>query len=296
MDFEEIKNELTAGGEIITRVFEKWAREIPDNMFIFYGEEDLSLTFREFNEASNRIGHGLQSYGIQKADRISVFLKNPLITAMVMFSIWKAGAVFCPINFNYKGRTLSYQINDTNPKLVITESDVVPLLNEVKDEIKKVPVIVYRPKKTDHDYRPDSETISLDTTYTEVTFEEITAKDKSNLDVDIEYMDNASIIYTSGTTGAPKGVVQSYRWLNNYVFNWKRLFNQEDVIYNDLPLYHVAGSFFNLVRGAWVGCGNALWDRFSSKEFWKRIEKSKATSAVLLDVMVPWLMNAPETP
>jgi crotonobetaine/carnitine-CoA ligase len=296
MDFAEVKREFIQDGEIVTEILEKWARERTDKDFIFYGEENLRLSFGEWNGLANSIGHTLQSLGITKGDRISVFLKNPLVTAMAMFGIWKAGAVFCPINFNYKGRLLSYQIKDTNPKLIFAEKELVPLLNEVQPELPKLPVIVHTPRQKDHDYNPAYKEVKLDPHFSEIPFEEMTRGKTSNLGVDLQYMDTANIIYTSGTTGQPKGVVQSYRWLNNYVFNWRRIFNPDDVIYNDLPLYHVAGSFFNLVRGAWVGCENALWDKFSSKDFWSRIRKSGATSAVLLDVMVPWLMNVPETP
>lgn len=296
MEFAEVQKEFIQQGEIITEILEKWARERTHKTFIFYGEENLRLTFGEFNGIANSIGHNLQSLGIGKGDRISVFLKNPLITAMAMFGVWKSGAVFCPINFNYKGDLLSYQIKDTNPKLIMAEKELVPFLNEVQAELPKLAVIVYCPCEKDHDYNPALKTVALDRHYSEIPFEEMTRGKTSNLGVDLQYMDAANIIYTSGTTGPPKGVVQSYRWLNNYLFNWRRIFNQEDVIYNDLPLYHVAGSFFNLVRGAWVGCENALWDKFSSKDFWSRVKKSGTTSAVLLDVMVPWLMNAPETP
>ena len=216
---------------------------------------------------------------------------------MAMFGIWKAGAIFCPINFNYKGQLLVYQINDSDPRAIFIEKDLIPLLNEVKGEISACPVIVYAPKEKDHDYKPESAGITLDKYFsTETSFDEILKGDTSNVDVELKYMDIASIIYTSGTTGSPKGVVQPYRWMNNYVFNWRRIFNQEDVIYSDLPMYHVAGAFFNLVRALWVGCECAMWDKFSVKDFWNRIQKSGSTSAVLLDVMVPWLMNTPETP
>jgi crotonobetaine/carnitine-CoA ligase len=40
----------------------------------------------------------------------------------------------------------------------------------------------------------------------------------------------------------------------------------------------------------------AIWDRFSSNDFWERIKKSGATNAIFLDVMIPWLMDAKETP
>lgn len=297
MNYEEVKNELTKDGEVVTHILEKWAIQAKDRTFIYYGEEDLRLSFHEFNKIANSIAHGLISLGINKGDRVSVFLRNPLVTAMAMFGIWKAGAIFCPINFNYKGQLLVYQINDSDPRAIFIEKDLIPLLNEVKGEISACPVIVYAPKEKDHDYKPESAGITLDKYFsTETSFDEILKGDTSNVDVELKYMDIASIIYTSGTTGSPKGVVQPYRWMNNYVFNWRRIFNQEDVIYSDLPMYHVAGAFFNLVRALWVGCECAMWDKFSVKDFWNRIQKSGSTSAVLLDVMVPWLMNTPETP
>jgi len=297
MNYEEVKNELTKGGEVVTHILEKWAIQAKDRTFIYYGEEDLRLSFHEFNKIANSIAYSLMSLGINKGDRVSVFLRNPLITAMAMFGIWKAGAIFCPINFNYKGQLLIYQMNDSDPKAIFIEKDLIPLLNEVKGEIGASPVIVYAPKEKDHDYKPESASNTLDKYFsTEISFDEILKGDASNVGVELKYMDTASIIYTSGTTGSPKGVVQPYRWLNNYVFNWRRIFNQEDVIYSDLPMYHVAGAFFNLVRALWVGCECAMWDKFSIRDFWNRIQKSGSTSAVLLDVMVPWLMNTPETP
>ena len=72
--------------------------------FFYYGEDDLRISYWEFNERTNRIAHALQSLGVQKGDRVSLFLLNPWIMTLAMFGIWKIGAVFCPINFNYTGR------------------------------------------------------------------------------------------------------------------------------------------------------------------------------------------------
>ncbi|MCK9265168.1 MAG: acyl--CoA ligase, partial [Deltaproteobacteria bacterium] len=156
MNYEEVKNELTKGGEVVTHILEKWAIQAKDRTFIYYGEEDLRLSFHEFNKIANSIAYSLMSLGINKGDRVSVFLRNPLITAMAMFGIWKAGAIFCPINFNYKGQLLIYQMNDSDPKAIFIEKDLIPLLNEVKGEIGASPVIVYAPKEKDHDYKPES--------------------------------------------------------------------------------------------------------------------------------------------
>jgi crotonobetaine/carnitine-CoA ligase len=296
MELTDVKHELQKDGEIITKRLEKWAEEIGDRTFFFYGEDNLKITYREFNRLTNSIGHHLKNAGIEKGDRISLFLKNPMITALSMFGIWKVGAIYCPINFNYKGRLLSYQIKDTNPKLFITERELVPFLNEIKEDIPSLNVVVHDPKKGDHDYNPNAQNIVLDQYHKEFRFADFLKGETSNLGTNLKYMDTANIIYTSGTTGLPKGVVHSYRWINNYIFNLRKLVHQEDVIYNDLPLYHVAAAFSLVSGAAWVGCQVAVWDKFSSKDFWPRIKISGATWAILLDVMIPWLMNAKETP
>ncbi len=296
MDLSTLEYELKREGEVATHRLEKWARETGEKTFFYYGEDDLKLSFREFNELANSIGHQLKALGIEKGDRVSLFLKNPYVTTLAMFGIWKIGAIYCPINFNYRGRLLSYQIRDTSPKLLISEKSLIPLINEVKEDIPNHPVVTYSPRKESHDYNPEDDAYVLDRKLQGYDFEEMLKGKRENPGVELKYLDTANIIYTSGTTGPAKGVVQPYRWMNNYIFNWRRLFSQEDVIYNDLPLYHVGAAFFNIVRAAWVGCQVAVWDRFRSSDFWERIQKSGATNAVLLDVMIPWLMNAKETP
>jgi crotonobetaine/carnitine-CoA ligase len=72
------------------------------------------------------------------------------------------------------------------------------------------------------------------------------------------------------------------------------MLNEEDVIYNDLPMYHVGGAFANVAKAVFAGCQAAVWDKFSVSQFWDRIRESGATNAILLDVMIPWLMKAGE--
>ncbi len=296
MDLKELEREFKKDGEIVAFKIEEWAEKIGDKTFIYYGEEDRHYTYKEFNAMANSISHNLISMGVEKGDRISLFLKNPLVTALAMFGIWKAGAVFCPINFNYRGRLLSYQLNDTKPKLLILETDMIPLINDVKEDIPDLKIFLHSPKEGDHDYNSEAAGNELDKKFPRYPFEDLLKGETSNPGIDIQYYDTANIIYTSGTTGPAKGVVHSHRWMNQYTFNLRKFCNQDDVVYNDLPLYHVGGAFANLIRGAWLGCTVALWDKFSPTDFWRRIKVSGASTAILLDVMIPWLMSAKETP
>jgi crotonobetaine/carnitine-CoA ligase len=295
MNRKELEREFIEDGPHVLVALEELAEKDTHKLLIYYGEEDRRLTYGEMNRMANRIGRNLSTMGVKKGDRISLFLKNPLVTALAMFGIWKIGAIFSPINFNYKGRLLSYQINDTGPKLLITEQSMVSLLNDVASQLPDLDVILYQPRREDHDYSREAAAIRPDKKFRLSSFDDLLTGDDSNLGVAIEYYDTANIIYTSGTTGAAKGVVQSHRWMSQYTFSGRKLLHPDDIIYNDLPLYHVGGAFSNLVRGLWSGCAVAIWDKFSPRDFWWRIHKSGASRATLLDVMIPWLMNVPET-
>ncbi|PWA11812.1 acyl-CoA synthetase [Pueribacillus theae] len=293
MSVERFEKTLGTDEELITKKFEKWAKECGNKSFIFYGEENKTYTYHDFNKMANNFAHHLMKRGIQKGDRISLFLKNPLVTTIAMFGIWKAGAVFCPINFNYKGKLLSYQINDTKPKLLVTERQMVSIINGIKSELYSFPIVMYDPAETSHDYSAEEAAIELDSQFPAISFHEVVQGNYENPNLPIHYYDTANIIYTSGTTGAAKGVVQSYRWIHGYTYFFRAFNKQEDVIYNDLPMYHVGGAFALVARAAFAGCTVALWDKFSPHDFWERIRKSGATNAILLDVMIPWLMKAP---
>ncbi|RKQ35769.1 class I adenylate-forming enzyme family protein [Oceanobacillus halophilus] len=288
----DLIEQLVNEEHVVVRKLEEQAVKYGDKMFLYYGEDNNRYTYKEFNEMTNCIAHNLVSLGLKKGDRVSVFMKNSFLSTLVMFSVWKAGGVFAPINFNYKGKSLSYLINDTDPLMLIMEDELGNEYKKISNSInnKDIINIVYQ---SDEKVSNSKQKIMQSK---EISFNSLLNGDMTNLDVDLYYFDEASIIYTSGTTGLPKGVVQSHRWIYAYSFFFGKILNHEDIIYNDLPLYHVGGAFFNITRAVFAGCGVALWDKFSSSNFWERIRVSQATSAVLVGVMTTWLMNAEETP
>ena len=296
MNLVDLEKRLAKYGDVFILKFQEHAANQPEKVFFYYGEEDRSYTFSEFNSLANRFARGLMELGLSKGDRVSLFTLNPLVSTLAMFGIWKAGGVFCPINYNYKGKLLSYHINDADPKILIVEQALIPAVNQVAADVPSLPAILHRPLSTDHDFNADEDQAVLDSQFKSRLFSDLLTGDDSNPDVPLSGADTSSIIYTSGTTGDPKGVVQPHRYLHNYVFPFLNLAHPDDVVYNDLPLYHVGGAFANVVRAAWAGCKAAVWDKFSPTHFWSRVNKSGANCCILLDVMIPWLMMMPPSP
>lgn len=295
MNPEAAFSRLLDEGDMVLERLDACVERHPDKTFIFYGEDDISLSFRAFQEKSDSLAAGLAKLGVGPDDRVSVLTQNSLLAAISMFAIWRAGAVYAPVNFNYKGRLLSYQLRDTSPKALIVDINLTEVVDQVLADISIPHFVVYQPGPGQHDER--GAVLPAGFAREKVhDFDALAAPGQSKVAVARGYADVANIIYTSGTTGPSKGVVQSFRWMNQYNFLPRAFNNSDDVLYCDLPLYHVGGAFSQFVRAVWHGNTVGLWDRFSPSQFWRRIERCGATTCVLLDVMVPWLMSPEARP
>jgi crotonobetaine/carnitine-CoA ligase len=283
---EQVVDLLAVDTEIVTHALDRWAALDGGKQFILDGNSGDRLSFGEVSVSTDTIAAALAARGVTKGQKVSMFLRDPLPQVLWMLAIWKAGAVFCPVNYAYRAELLTYQLDDTQPSVVLTEPSMYGPLMEALHKAAVRPLVVVTGE-------PDGvEALGPAVEGVWVLPEAAFRGDHRAPAVEVRYDDPACVIYTSGTTGPAKGVVVSHRWIAQYTWVVRRLTTPDDVIYNDLPLYHVGGALWNVARAAWCGAGVALWDKFSASRFWARIEQSGATAATLMDVMSPWLMSA----
>lgn len=243
------------------------------------------LSYAEFGCRTDALSGGLAALGVAPGDRVAVVTENPLISVIAMYGIWKAGAVFAPINPQFTGDYLSYHLNDCGARVVIVSRPVAERIDDVRGSlIGQIDAFV------------DDDEQLADRSGRRFPLSSLTEGSSPRPDRTISFDQAASLVYTSGTTGPAKGVLQSHRWINQYTWQYRRWLDQDDVIHVDLPMYHVGAAFFNVVRALWVGASVALWKRFSVSDYWERIRETRATCALLLDVMIPWLLEQPESP
>ena len=284
--------EMVAQGDIALDKLRECAERTPDKIFIHYGEDGVRLTFAEFVDRIDRFAGGLLSSGVKAGDSVSVLTRNSLVSAIAMFGIWRAGCLFAPINFNFKGPQLSYQLADTRPSALVTDPSFLEILTEVGAEACPPRLVIHTPQAGDHDHTGAVFPSGFNGADI-LDFAALCAHPEKAPPVSPGPFDLANIVYTSGTTGPSKGVLQNFRWINQYTFFLRAFTSEDDVIYCDLPLYHVGGAFALLARAVWKGNTVGLWDRFSPTQFWERIAEVGASYAILLDVMTPWLLGAP---
>ncbi len=273
--------------QTMNSILENRAAHLGDQPFLRYGPEERDVSFAELNETANAIGNSLLELGIGHQAKVSVMMRHPLQTLFAMFGIHKAGGVYCPINFEYKGEALSYQLNDTDPTVLFIEDQYVERLNTIADDLSVDPHIIV--------FETDATSQKLDSTFERSSFAQMLEGQTDSPDVTLTWDDEASIIYTSGTTGKPKGVVLPHRWIfANYTLIFGQTMTEEDVVHTALPLYHVGGVYADIVSALVAGASVGLWDRFSPDEFWYRVDKYGATSVTFISVMWTWLTKQPE--
>ncbi|MFC6954742.1 AMP-binding protein [Halorubellus litoreus] len=257
--------------------------------YVIYGNAGRTVTYREMNDVANTIGHNLRAL-VDGTDQrnVAVMMQSQLPILQAFHGILKAGMVYAPVHHEYKGENLSYQLTDSSAAVVVIDDRYVHRLNEVQADLRDDLRVIVR--------TTDDESEPLADGFDRLSFDELTTGPTAEPDADVAWEDIATIIYTSGTTGRPKGVLHSHRQVLVLFGALKATFmSAEDIVHNNLPLFHVGGLYGNVVATLLAGATVVCWDKFSTSEFWNRVDEYGATRAVIFSSMITWLDNQPRT-
>ena len=151
-------------------------------------------TFQELSRLSNQFANTLRHQGIGKGDRVGIILPQRPETVISHFGIYKLGAVALPLSVLFGPEAVSYRLNNSGTKVVITDTQHVDLLESIRDQL------------------PHLETI-IDCDSANGFWKEIERASDSFEVVHTLAEDPAYLVYTSGTTGPPKGALAPHRCL-----------------------------------------------------------------------------------
>lgn len=168
--------------------------------------ENESLTYTELNIRTNQIAAYLISKGIKKDDLVGICLDRSIEMISGILGIMKAGAAYLPIDPEYPAERISFMLEDSDLKIILTD----------KKTSKNLEIF----------NKPGLQVIIIDS---DKGLQEINS---AVPEIKIAANDLAYVIYTSGSTGRPKGVMNEHRGLVNRL-NWTQNFfnlSQDDVV------------------------------------------------------------------
>jgi len=181
------------------------------------------ITYTELYEMVNQFAHVLQNNGIQKGDRVCIYMGMIPELAVAVLACARIGAIHSVIFGGFSAQSIADRLQDAQAEFIITCDGAfrgpkeIPLKAVIDDALVRCPfvkrVIVYMHTKT-----PVSMLKGRDVWW-QVEIEKIEDKHFPAVSMDAE--DPLFILYTSGSTGKPKGVVHScagYMLYTNYTF------------------------------------------------------------------------------
>src|SRR5580765_1160672 len=86
-----------------------------------------SLTFGEIDARANRMARALTARGVQRGDRICVYLANSAEFIDLFLACLRLGVIFVPVNILYRERELAQITTDAAPALIVTSAEIEAL-------------------------------------------------------------------------------------------------------------------------------------------------------------------------
>lgn len=195
--------------------------------------EDQRLSYREVAKRMTGLAHGLRQVGVQRGDRVGIYLDHSIPQAISIFGISQAGGVFVPINSHLFPEQVAYIAADCRMRGLIASTSRLSALASALKEIPSLEFIV-----------TVGDGGGADTALPIYTFEDFGESTPSLLCPDVAIgKDLAAILYTSGSTGKPKGVMLNHTQLlaGSRIVSTYLEITEEDRILSILPLSFDAG-------------------------------------------------------
>ena len=192
--------------------------------------EDAHITYQQLYEQVCQLANGLRERGVQKGDRVCIYMPMIPEAAYAMLACARIGAIHSVVFGGFSPQSLQDRILDSDCQTVITADEgvrggrTVPLKENVDEALRNCPNVhsVITVKRTGNQvpWNP-----ARDVWYNELTAHQATAAEPEIMGAE----DPLFILYTSGSTGKPKGVQHSSAgYLLHAAMSHKYVFDYQD--------------------------------------------------------------------
>jgi len=266
----------------------------------YYGRK---ISYDEFEKSSDKFARYLLQLGLQKGDRVGLYLGNSPQYAIAHFGIQKMGGIVCPCSPLFKEMELKYEVNNAEMKCLVALDQLMPVVEHVRDEM---PTLLSVISTSFQDYLPEKPSLHLldnlkipkksfaDT----IDFMEIMQNQKAepvpqiniNMDNDIALFE-----YTGGTSGLPKGAMLSHfaHLYKPSAANTIMGIKADSRVLSTMPFFNIAGMLF-LIGPVLRGATHIMLTQFDPLAVMQAIDTYKVTKWYSMVPMNLSIMGHPE--
>ncbi|MFN3746971.1 MAG: AMP-binding protein [Hyphomicrobiaceae bacterium] len=257
-----------------------------DRTFLDFPEG--TQTFAEADRRANRTANGLAALGAGKGSKVAIMAMNGPGFVDAWLGAARAGAIYVPINTDYKGDILRYQLGKADVSHIVIDPAYVERLEVVAGGLPGLRHVILATPMLDAP-RMIGRGIAI------TTLSDLMSAPEHDPGVEIQPSDPLAISFTSGTTGPSKGVLASHAHVITFARDWiaSTDYAAGQSIYTCMPLFHAIASWLGVVPAIIRGGRIAIVPRFSASGFWDDVRKYRADVAHGIFSMVPILLKQP---
>lgn len=254
--------------------------------------DQLRYSYATFNERVARLANVLTEAGVRAGDTVAVMDWDSHRYLECMFAIPMIGAVLHTINIRLSADQILYTMNHADDKLVLVNSEFVPLYNSIASQLTTVEKTLLLTDAEDK----TAELPGLVGEYETL----LAAAGSSYAFADFDENSVATTFYTTGTTGNPKGVYFTHRQLVLHTLaaaatvgslDSIRLMGTDDVYMPITPMFHVHAWGLPYVA-TMLGVKQVYPGRYDPEllvDLWKR---EKVTFSHCVPTILQMILNA----
>ncbi|RDK86506.1 UNVERIFIED_ORG: propionyl-CoA synthetase [Idiomarina abyssalis] len=226
-------------------------------------QSKANYTFNQLREQVACFAHVLKQQGVEKGDRVIIYLPMIPQAAIAMLACARIGAIHSVVFGGFAAHELAVRIDDAAPKLIITASCGIegtkvlpykPIVDKALAEASYKPrTIVYQREQCQADMQEGQDT---DWEQALTTASPVEA-------VPLPATHPLYILYTSGTTGKPKGVVRDhggYAVALNFSMNYVYGLKPGEVFFTASDVGWVVGHSYIVYGPLLFGCSSVLYE------------------------------------
>jgi acyl-CoA synthetase (AMP-forming)/AMP-acid ligase II len=226
-------------------------------------EGTRTLSFRDFDAATDRLGNALIAKGCKPGDRVAVLLPNSIDCMIAYYAVFKAGLVRVQLNVRDTLETQLYKLDYTSCACVIHDGfeGLVTPMQIGMDELLAM----------------------------------IASGDPAPCAVDRDLDAPLRLGFTGGTTGKSKAVTLTTRTdlVETSVFLSDLIpeLRKGEIFLHGAPIAHAGGAYFlpSLIRGV----HSVMLSKFDAAEFLRMAEQTQAAYTFLVPTMIAMVMDDP---
>lgn len=243
------------------------------------------ITYNDLSERVNKMANVLQNNGIQKGDRVCIYLPMIPELAVSILACARIGAIHSVVFAGFSDSAVAARINDSECKMVITSdggyrgNKTIDLKGIIDEALKKCPSV--------------QQVLVAKRTNTIVSMQEgrdfwlqplLDLASNNHVAEIMDAEDPLFMLYTSGSTGKPKGMVHTTAGYMVYTaYTFKNVFNyqENDVFWCTADIGWITGHSYILYGPLLNGATTVLFEGIPSypnfSRFWETIEKHSVT-------------------